>query len=297
MKRGALRWRLAALGLAALGGTCGASAADAPFLWQVHTAKATHYLLGSVHVQPQSDAALPPALDYAYAHVRGLVFETDIDALETPDTQAVIIERGQADAGGLQAEVGNDLYARTRGKLQGTGLDPSFCDEWRAWMCAVTLEALEWNREGFGSAYGIDKLLYARAKTDARLIQWFEPPSQQLAMLYDMPAGMSRQFLSSAIEDDSADGESPAALYDAWRRNDIAAIEKLAAEMHNRYPAIYERLLAARNRAWMPKLRQLLAASDPQLIVAGAAHWPGPDGLLAQLRADGYSITPVPAAP
>ncbi|QWF63018.1 TraB/GumN family protein (plasmid) [Ralstonia solanacearum] len=51
-----------------------------------------------------------------------------------------------------------------------------------------------------------------------------------------------------------------------------------------------------RNLAWMPGLRQALDAGGA-VIAVGAAHLPGPDGLVALLRADGYRIdeTTVPS--
>jgi hypothetical protein len=42
----------------------------------------------------------------------------------------------------------------------------------------------------------------------------------------------------------------------------------------------------------MPTLKRLLDGGEPQLVVVGAAHLVGPDGLIAQLRARGYKVLP-----
>ena len=55
-------------------------------------------------------------------------------------------------------------------------------------------------------------------------------------------------------------------------------------------PAIYERLLVARNRNWLPQLEALFNRSGRAFVVVGAAHLIGPDGLIAMLKAKGYLL-------
>ena len=54
---------------------------------------------------------------------------------------------------------------------------------------------------------------------------------------------------------------------------------------------MYQRLLVDRNKAWLPKLEVLFARPRPAFVVVGAAHLVGTDGLIAMLRAKGYTIT------
>jgi uncharacterized protein YbaP (TraB family) len=49
-------------------------------------------------------------------------------------------------------------------------------------------------------------------------------------------------------------------------------------------------MLVDRNKNWMPKIDQLLSRNGHSLVVVGAAHLVGPDGLLAMLRAKGYTV-------
>ena len=55
-------------------------------------------------------------------------------------------------------------------------------------------------------------------------------------------------------------------------------------------PVIYERLLVERNRNWLPQIEALFARRTPALVVVGAAHLVGPDGLLKMLQGKGYAI-------
>lgn len=51
-------------------------------------------------------------------------------------------------------------------------------------------------------------------------------------------------------------------------------------------------MLTERNRHWMPRLRSHLNEGRAVILV-GAAHLPGPNGLIELLRADGYKVTTV----
>lgn len=272
-----------------------APAADskAPFLWQIQGPKATHFLLGSVHLQPRSSPALPDAIVQAYSQAHGLVFESDLGALRSRSTQLEFASRGRAGPGGLEGEIGTDQYAQTRTELKKLGLQPGACDAMRAWWCGMTVELLQWKHAGFDGAQGIDERLYAGALRDRKQIRWFEPPAEHLGLFTDMPAALSKQFLRSSLDDENGALDSPQALYRAWRTDDTAAIASLVTDMQKRYPAVYERLLAARNRAWMPTLTALLDEPQTQLIVVGAAHCVGPAGLVVALRAKGYVVVPV----
>jgi uncharacterized protein YbaP (TraB family) len=139
----------------------------------------------------------------------------------------------------------------------------------------------------------VDEQLYDSAQEDGKKIRWFEAPQVQLALFSGMSPAIAREFLDASLDENSDPSQSPQALYRAWRNNDAATIEKAVAEMRRDYPQVYERLLLNRNRNWMPQLQRILSESDTQMIVVGAAHLVGPDGLVAQLRARGYTVTPV----
>jgi uncharacterized protein YbaP (TraB family) len=270
-----------------------AEAAGAPFLWQVQGPKATHFLVGSIHLQPHNSSKLPESIIEAYHQSQGVVFETDIDALHSRSTQIAFAKKGKATSGGLQREVGDELYHQTQKGLRTMGLPANYCDQIRAWRCAISIEIYQWQQEGFDNSVGVDECIYAAASHDARQMRWLETPQQQIAIFTDMPDAMARDFLASSIDSSADQLDSPRALYRAWRENEVTALVALGADMHRRYPAIYDRLLTTRNRAWTPHLVELLGESSSQLIVVGAEHLVGPEGIVEILKAKGYIVTPV----
>jgi uncharacterized protein YbaP (TraB family) len=79
-------------------------------------------------------------------------------------------------------------------------------------------------------------------------------------------------------------------LVEAWRTGDAPTVERIVLAELKPEPQLYQRLLAGRNRNWMPKIDALLLRKGHALIVVGAAHLVGADGLIAMLKAKGYTV-------
>lgn len=272
-----------------------APASSAPFLWQVTVGGVTHYLLGSVHLLPKSVQPLPPALDKAYVSADTLVFESDLGALDAPAMQRDVLAAARGK--GLREEIPPALYERVQARARDYGLSDSICDPYAAWFCAMTLEIFSFQQRGFDAATGLDQYFYAKAANDNKNIAWFEAPSEHMRLFTEMTPELGRRFLASTLDEDNDPQQQPAALLDAWKAGDTAYLERLDVDLKHRYPSLYERLLAARNRAWLPVLAARLNLPASQMIIVGAAHLVGPDGLVPALRLRGFDVRRVDAPP
>lgn len=269
------------------------AASDAPFLWEIQGAKARHYLMGSVHLLPASTQPLPAALENAYAKAKGVAFESDLASLADPKSQLAMFNAAVA-PNGLRSLVSKEVYERLQ-KSAGELNMPltNTCDPYKPWFCAMTLEVFAYQHAGFQAEYGLDQFFFSRALEDGKPIRWLEEPQAQIDLFAKMSDKLGEQFLVSTLDEQADDSETPEGLLRMWRDGDQGALEKMARDMKIHQPQVYARLLAERNRAWMPKLEKILASDSTQLIIVGAAHSAGPDGLLALLKARGYDVRAV----
>ncbi len=287
-------WLLAAL----LTAPAGASTAAAPFLWQVrasaeHTAT-THYLVGSIHLLPETAQPLPEALSRAYAASERLVFESDISALASPALQSQMLAAARdTPKDGLRGEVPASVYRRLVEQLPRMQLPANTCDAVRAWFCALMLEMATYQSAGFSADYGVDRQFHDRAKRDGKRMAWLESPQLQLELFTDMPPSLGRSFLASALDGLEDARLSPQQLLRAWQQGDIDYLAERVEQMREEYPLSHARLLADRNDAWRAPLESLLRERVPTLVIVGAAHLVGADGVIEALRADGFSVTAV----
>ena len=239
-----------------------------------------------MHLLPDS-AALPAAYLRAYAASEGLLFETDVAALQDPQTQARLMSAAQNEAG-LEAETGAPLAKRTRQHLRKLGLPDTMCDPVKAWFCAMTLELMQFVRAGFRPELGVDQQLYEHAQRNDKPSTGLELLPAHLQLFTGMDPKTGRELLAATLED--ASPNSPAELLRVWQSGDLNALEDLVRDMACEQPALYRRLLSERNLAWMPALERSFRSSTPQLAVVGAAHLAGPDGLLRLLEARGFAL-------
>jgi len=262
---------------------------DAPFTWEVKGPKATHYLVGSVHLLPQSENVLPKGLEDVYDSAEGLMFETDIGALEQQQVQIPFLQAAHTEKG-LKSLISPPLHAKLVRRLRKLGVDTGVCEPFKPWFCSLALEILTYRDAGFSGEDGIDEKFYKSAISDGKSVRWFESPAEHLGLFADMSDAMSLRLLESALDDTATQLDEPKQVYRTWRKDDFAVIESVTAQLKTAYPDLYERLLAERNRHWMPKLKQALDGAEVQLIVVGAAHLAGPDGLIARLGQSGYRL-------
>lgn len=273
-----------------------APASPAPFLWQIEGPAARHHLLGAVHLLPPAARPLPPALDAAYAASRVVVVETDLEALATPAMQGRMLGAAREDRpGGLEGRIGKKLYRRLQDRAATLGMPTPVCVDLRAWFCALALQLHPLQQAGFSVDFGVDQHYFARAKEDGRSVVGLETAEFQLDLFAGMSEALSKQMLAATLDETAYESQSPAELLRVWRLGDVAALEQMVRDLRRRYPELYARILAERNRAWVAPLAERMRLGEPLLVVVGAAHLPGPDGLIALLKARGLEAKPVTA--
>jgi len=107
-------------------------------------------------------------------------------------------------------------------------------------------------------------------------------------------ANLSREdnelFLKSMLEDADRFPKIFADVIDAWKSGDAAKIEPLLLESTQKYPAIHRKFLTDRNRAWLPKLEELLQGQKDVFVVVGMAHLVSKDGVVDLLKKKGFRI-------
>ncbi|TJY60024.1 TraB/GumN family protein [Sinimarinibacterium sp. CAU 1509] len=293
-----MRLRIAAMLCLWLIGVNAAAQSPAPFLWKIDGPQATHYLLGSVHLLPPSIYPLPSALDHAYTASDVVVLETDIEAIGSADVARRTLQAAiDPTAGGLRAALGARAYAQLGQLIEARGLPPTLCDRVKAWFCAMTLEVMLYQQNGFSPALGIDQHYADRARNDGKPLRWLEPLEDHLALLTQMPDAAGTAYLLATLDNANEDEADPATLLRAWQNSDTAFMREQTEQMRREHPQAYARLLGDRNRAWLPQLITLFEASTPALVIVGAAHLSGDEGLVAQLTRRDFRIQSVMQSP
>lgn len=261
------------------------------FAWKATGKGGTIYLMGSIHVMSDSFYPLNPALEAAFKDSDLLVEEVDLAEMLDPTAQIGILSRGMLPANQSLDKVLSPatlaLVQKAAGDLGDIG-GPLM--RFKPWMLAIALQQLELAKTGFDPELGLDKHFYDQAKEGGKAVQGLETAEFQISRFDAMTMAQQDRMLAETLKQLATEAATVGKLGDAWKTGDIATVERIALADLKSDPLMYQRLLVERNRNWMPKIEALFARRGRALVVVGAAHLVGPDGLLAMLRAKGYTV-------
>ena len=251
----------------------------------------TIYLMGSIHVMSESFYPLNPVLEAAFKDSDLLVEEVDLAQMLDPMAQMNILTRGMLPSNQSLDKVISPatlaLVQKATGDL-GPAAGPLM--RFKPWMLAITLQGMELMKAGFDPALGLDQHFYDQAKESGKSVQGLETVEFQISRFDAMTMEQQDRMLSETLKELTTETETVGKLGDAWKAGDVPTIERIALADLKSDPLMYQRLLVERNKNWMPKIEALFARPGKALVVVGAAHLVGPDGLIAMLKAKGYTV-------
>lgn len=259
------------------------------FLWRAVVEDRSVYLLGSIHFMKSDAYPLSPAIEGAYETSGLLVFETDIEGLTGAATSLMTAGTLDGDTT-LEDVLSEELYADVSERLEALGMSIDLFKTTRPWMLALTLTSLELMKDGYLGTEGIDAHFSSRAKRDGKARQGLESIEYQVSLFADLSMEDGEDFLRYTLED--LDSVIPLVddLVRAWKRGDSGRIEEFLVESFDEHEAIFSRFVVDRNHRWMEAIDELFRGETDAMVVVGAFHLVGEQGLIELLRAKGYEI-------
>jgi uncharacterized protein YbaP (TraB family) len=79
-------------------------------------------------------------------------------------------------------------------------------------------------------------------------------------------------------------------LVQFWMKGDVRSVEEWLLAGMREYPQVHEKIIVERNRRWLPQIEKMLAEGDGTMIVVGAAHLVGKEGVIELLKQRGYTV-------
>lgn len=264
--------------------------ADAP-VWKVSKGDDTVYLGGTIHILTAADYPLPAEFDKAYTNAATLVFETNMDALKTPEFQAQLMQSLMySDGRSLKDDINAETFAALEKYCQSVGIPVEGLLNFKAGMVSVTLTMLELQKLGLMGT-GVDEFYTEKAKQDKKAIDELETVAEQLSFLANMGVGEEDQLIIYTLRDIASLETMFEDLKTAWRTGDNESMRKLGLlPMKTEFPSIYNLILKDRNDNWLPRISEMFNSPEIEFVLVGALHLVGEDGLLNQLKKDGYVI-------
>ncbi|MFW1677180.1 TraB/GumN family protein [Pontibacter sp. JAM-7] len=260
-------------------------------VWRITQGNHTLYLAGTIHLLAESDLPLPKVLEQAYQVSDAVVFETDIGHLQQPQVQWQLMQRLiYPPEESLRQHIPAPLYARLTAYALENNLSADTFLRLKPAGVMLTLLNTEFQRLGIHAA-GPDMVYHYRAQTDGKPTQGLESVKAHLDYIATLGLGNETRFIQQSLDDLAQTKPVMREIVTAWKRGDrVALSSRVIGDMQQAYPEVYQRLLVARNIIWLPAIEALLETPSVEMVLVGAAHLVGADGLLQALESRGYAV-------
>ena len=239
------------------------------------------YLGGSIHGLDSKDYPLPSAYNRAFDGSSALVIEED------PNVSQRAVEKFYKSgfypkADSLKNHVDPRTYDFVRRVFRT--VPEAQIAKCKPWMLITMLWSPSTND------LGVEAFLMKRARINRKPILGLESFREHADVLAGMSDKQAELVLLETFIPQAPGTDLHIKILAAWRRGDADAVAHLSQQMERDLPTFAGRLVADRNRNWIPKIERYIRERHTYFVVAGAAHMGGPNGILELLRARGYQI-------
>lgn len=244
------------------------------------------YLFGTMHLDDPKVISQLERVEPLLSRVDRLVMEAVPDGL-------AMIKAGAAgyysDGRSLKDVIDAPFYERVATILAERGVPEPVLRRMKPWSVAVSLSLPVGDNTAF-----LDLRLYNRAEELGLPVVGLETIDEQLGLFDRLDTERQVALLRQTVEQLDELPRMMAEMTDAYRRGDLAYLERVSIEQQAGYdPELLEwftqTMIERRNGKMLERLGRILT-DGRSLIAVGALHLPGPTGLLSGLEAGGYRV-------
>ena len=244
-------------------------------------------MLGAIHRMSPGDYPLAPVIEDAVKQSQEFWFEIDprraASELLTKKVRAAATYPKGVD---IKSKINPKTYAFMQ-KITVYGMET--WQHLKPW--AITMFLLKHpGYERVSGSWGIDHHVAEEALHRGRPVGGIESVDEHVRVFSEMQDIEGEVLLLQTLVYADEEPKRFQAGVAAWKSGNVDHLYAMELPRMKEAPTVWWRLLDRRNARWIPRIETVVKAGRPAMIVVGAAHFPGPHGVLALLRARGYKI-------
>jgi uncharacterized protein len=265
-------------------------------LWQVsgNGLEKPSYVYGTMHLLCKEDAKLSAGLKDALLACDKIYMELDMDNMS--ELMGMVTEMKMKGGKKLKDIVTAEEYQKIKDfftKEQGM-LPFAMMEDMKPLLLASTImeQGMECKEQGMaGSEMSIMEENKANPKMKKEILG-LETMKMQAAVFDSIPYEKQAKELLKYIDSGDVAEDETAKLVAAYKSQNLDSILNLTEKSEPGLTEYMDLLLYQRNRNWITQFKTIFA-KQPVVVAVGAAHLVGPGGVLALLKKEGYTLTPV----
>ena len=274
-----------------LGAAANVRAEEKSLLWKVSKGASSVYVLGSIHYLRSENYPLKKTILDAFETSKRLVLEIDLNATSGQAAQRLMLEKALfRDGTSLPQNISAETYQLAAERATQLGIDMGIFNPMKPWFAAINLIAIKLKALGLDPRRGVDQYLAGEAKRRGKPISGLETLDFQIGLLDQLSKQNQEAMLRETVSELDLLDRNIDEIVRSWADGDEAVLAKLLLAGMVEFPEIHQKVIVERNRRWVPEIEKLLEQGSGALIVVGAAHLMGRDGVIEMLKTKGYSV-------
>jgi uncharacterized protein YbaP (TraB family) len=265
------------------------------FLWQVEINGSEFTLAGSIHAGKKEHYPLPKGYLEEYKKSDFVIFEIKDDFESIQEEIFAYAEKDR-----LEENQFLDNYLSVESK---TTLAALFKGEeetlqrlygYEGWLLNMSIMGMSPRFIDYDPKLAVDRYFHDFASKDKKPIYGLDDIETQISIFeFQVPHEDQVKILESSLKTIKMRTKSEQPLFDAYFSQDRDALEKAFLTPMNfenpQVKAMYDRVFAARNKAWVQKLIELANTEKGQyFMLVGCGHYFGPENVLELLKKEGF---------
>jgi uncharacterized protein YbaP (TraB family) len=266
-------------------------AQEKTFLWRVNSDQNRLYILGSIHLLKKETYPLKKSIEDAFEQTKKLVLEIDLSSANSQKIQQLMLQKSiSTDGTMLHQSVSDETYQAVAKRAKELDIDIRVLSPFKPWVIAMTMAAIKLQQLGFDPSLGVDRHLAERAKQTDKPTAGLETAEFQLDLFDRFSAKEQELLLRQSMDEMDHVERNVTAIVQSWKSGDVGAVERHLLVGMRDYPEIHRKVIDDRNQRWLPQIENLLSGGENALIVVGAAHLVGKNGIIELLKDRGYRV-------
>ncbi|TDO23625.1 hypothetical protein BC659_3238 [Sediminibacterium goheungense] len=257
-------------------------------LWQISGKGLKHpsYLFGTFHIMCKSDFSISPALEEKIKSSEQFYGELDMD---DPGMQLSLMSKMRLQGTSLSQLLGETDFKSVSDSFQRiTGMSLQMMNQFSPFMpmSLLTISSIQCTDRIQPETEFVNI-----AKKNKLPILGLETVDDQIAAINTQPLDSQVQsFKKTVLKYDSVQ-QMMTKMIAVYKQNDVEKIYRFIKD--NGGDGDFETaLLVTRNKRWIPVIKKAIAEKT-SFFAVGAGHLGGKEGVIALLKKEGYTLTPV----
>lgn len=269
------------------------TAAENSLLWEISGKgmEQPSYLFGTIHLIGKEDFILTDSTVAAFDRCAKVAFEIDLEKMTDITTMLPLLMKAFMRNGTtLRDLLSKEDYEMVNKHFADMGL-PIFLLERVKPMFLSAMVGQQGGGEAMGEMKSYEIELLDMARNAGKPVAGLETAAYQMSIFDSIPYKAQADMLVQSLKSESSDSPEIDQLIERYKKQDLYGLQEML-EGESGMGEYTSLLLDTRNANWIPVMAEMMI-SQPVFFAVGAGHLAGARGVIALLRAEGYSLRPV----